>query len=137
MLARWLTAIVLLAVIVATSLSPWTLREPAAPEGLDAQVGEDQAWHAAMYAVLAAVLTWLLAQGRRPVLGAAGLAVGLAAGLGLGLELGQLFVVGRAAEPLDAIANLAGGLLGAIGSAGGIKLRQAAREQETPAELDR
>lgn len=77
--------------------------------------GEDKLFHAAAYSVLGFLILGAIkpawnGYSRGQIL----LAAGLAAVYGVLDEFHQYFVPGRSADPFDAIADLAGGLLGVL-----------------------
>ncbi len=68
--------------------------------------GDDKLVHAALYAVLGAIL--------RAASGRTGWAIGLGSAYGVTDEIHQAFVPGRHADPLDWLADTAGAALGAL-----------------------
>ncbi len=118
----WFASIALLAATFVLSLGP-------APPGLNAFPASDKVVHAAGYAALTGC--WLLAAVWRPGRGAgpfpraAWLVVAAAVVLGSGIEVGQHFV-DRSADPLDALADIAG-VLAALWAWTSLRRRAAGR----------
>ncbi len=99
--AAWIGAVAWGALLFGLSSLP-AGATPTAPISFP---GDDKVVHAALYAVLGAVL--------RVALGRTGPAVALAAAYGLSDEVHQAFVPGRDADVFDWLADVAGAALGA------------------------
>jgi VanZ family protein len=99
--AAWVGAVAWAALLFGLSALP----ADATPSSPFSFPGDDKVVHAALYAVLGALL--------RVALGRSGPAIALAAAYGVTDELHQAFVPGRDADVLDALADLAGAALGA------------------------